>query len=126
MSKRGKSVFYSVLILIIVGLIIKNIYEANRLNKNGVYVIGKIENVKGASRGRGVNIVYMYKGSLFRNYFVTDQIHMSDKGRRFFLEIDTIKPQKFSIQYNVPVPDSLLESPYNGWDTLPVALYQVR
>lgn len=119
MKKRGKIVFYSILILIIIGLIIKNVYEANRLNRNSVYVIGKIENVKGASRGRGVYISYQYKGNIFKNYFVTDQIHMKDKGRRFFFKVDTTHPQKFSIQYKAIVPDTLLESPYNGWDSLP-------
>lgn len=120
MKKNSKIVLYSLIGLIIISLIIKNIYEANSIEKNGVYVIGRIDDVKGAYQGRRVYYSYKYQGIIYKNDFVTDQIHMSDKGRRYFLKVDSTCPQKTSIEYKVPIPDTLQESPYNGWDTLPV------
>lgn len=126
MKKKGAIIFYSILVLIIVSLIIKNVYEANSLERNAVFVIGRIDEVKGAYQGRRVFYSYRYKGILFRNDYVTDQIHLKDKGRRFFFKVDSLHPGMTSIQYKVVVPDTLLESPYNGWDTLPLIWYQIK
>ena len=118
--KSKKTIIVVVLILLLIGLAFKNYYDRQAIKRNGVYVIGAVEEVRGAYKGVKAFVIYKYRGEIIKSNFVTTQIYMNEKGKRFFFKINPKHPNKFKIEYKVKVPDSLLESPYVGWDSLPV------
>lgn len=122
MKHRQKTIILSLVAIFILALVVKNAYESKSLNKNGVYVLGKIDKIDGAYQGVKMYVSYTYKGKVFKNNYVAgnfDKNAMMVK-KAYFFKIDASKPNKFHIEYNIPVPDSLINSPYEGWDSLPI------
>lgn len=121
--KNKKTIIVVVLLVFFIGVTFKNYYERQAIKRQGVYVIGTVEEVRGAYKGVRAFVTYKYRGEKMKSNLVTSQIYMNDKGKRFFLIIDPKHPNKYRIEFKVKVPDSLLESPYEGWDSLPVMKY---
>ncbi len=116
-------IIYGIIVVVLIGLVIKTCRDTANITKNGVYLIGRIDDVRGAYKGRHAYVSYKYQDRIFKNDLVTTEIYMNDKGKRYFFLIDTMKPHKFRIQFNILVPDTIREVPYNGWGSLPVQSY---
>ncbi len=120
-------------IIIIIGvvalfifLIIKHYEHHKSISESGVYVIGNIDKTRTAYKGIKTYVSYQYRGEQITSDFVSNEIEMSDQGKRKFFKIHPKYPWKYHIEYEVPVPDYLQLSPYNGWDTLPVEGFNTR
>ena len=120
MSRRVKNILITVVVVFVLYMIIKNISDARQLNEGGVYVIGKIDKILPASGGLRIYVSYMFKGELIKS----DYINANSQNNKpsvgyYFLKIDPTNPKHFNIIYDRVVHDSLIVSPYNGWDSLP-------
>lgn len=126
MRKKGKIMVVCIVAIIVIGLIIRNINDRRSLEGNGIYVIGNVDKIDGAYQGVKIFVSYNYKGKLYKNDYVTSSFDKQTMTEgRYFFKIDASNPDKFHIEYLIPVPDSIQTAPYSGWDSLPLknALY---
>lgn len=92
-----------------------------QLNEKGVFVIGTLKKIEGAKASLRGFIKFQYKNVEYNSDFLSKTISHKDTCRRFFVKIIPSCPTcYFIVDENTPVPDSLKESPINGWDSLPV------
>ncbi len=116
--------------LLIAGIIILisifwDVYTKRQLNEKGIFVIGTITRIEGAKASLRGFINFQYQSVEYNSDFLSKTISHKDTGRRFFVKIIPSCPTCYlTVDENTPVPDSLQESPYNGWDSLPVKYLQ--
>lgn len=120
MKIKAKSIIIGIIIAGVLFMIVKNILDAKRLDEKGVYVIGHIDDIRGASGGVRIYVSYSFNGERIEGDYIDANSHNTKPTiKKYFMKIDPIKPSHFDILYNVLVPDSLI-SPAEGWKELPV------
>jgi len=108
----------SVVISIFFLLILRSKYEKNSLTKNSVFVPGKFEKIEPAYKGMKIYVIYKYKGHLIKNDFVANNIRKYDTLKTIFFKIDSLNPNKFDVELDPRVLDSLQKA-YNGINQMP-------
>ncbi|WP_332736546.1 hypothetical protein [Flavihumibacter sp.] len=121
MKKNLNTIVVIAVIIGVVGLIIKNITDSNRINDKGVYVIGNIEKIGPGSGGQRVYVSYKFRGEIYNIDYLNPnwQDNKAIVGKYFF-KIDPTNPKSIDIVFDKFVPDSLNESPSEGWDSIPI------
>lgn len=112
-----KSLFLGLSIIIIVGLVYT--YRSDIVKKEGVYTIATVYNIEERGGGRRNDFSYSFKGKTYESYGMSPYIHMSDEGKRFFIQILTNDPSR-CFMTRIRVPDSITEAPLEGWKELPI------
>lgn len=122
MKQKQKVIIICIVIIGTVALLIKNVFESKRLENKGVYVLGKIDKIDGASQGVKIFISYDFNGKVYKNDYVESDFENkhAEVNKRYFVKVDPANPEKFHIEYLISVPDTLLKSPHNGWESLPI------
>jgi Mrp family chromosome partitioning ATPase len=109
------------LIMIIWGTIdsIEAAKYAKLLEKEGVYTLATVTNIKGAKSGRWVTVTFKYKGREYQPEVRNETIPLSWIGEKIFIKFLPSKPVEAEYLDSLDVPDSLLKLPPTIWTKLP-------
>lgn len=122
MRKKNIKVAVFIAAFIFLASVSWDLYTRNRLDEKGVFVIGTVKKIEGARASLRGFVEFKYKDERFRSDFLSKTISYKDTARRFFVKIIPSCPTCYLIvDETTPVPDSIYESPYSGWDSLPVS-----
>jgi hypothetical protein len=113
-----------VLILIMLVWIIINSIEADKytrkLEKEGVYTIATITNIKGARSGRWVEVTFSYNGREFKTKQRNQTILISWIGKKIFIKFLPSRPEECDYYELIAVPDSLKNLFSPVWKEFPI------
>ena len=126
MNKKRKYWAYIILLLLFCSFIIINTFitinKKNELQKKHKYTLAKIIKIDGLADGGGPEAYYIYyiggkqyKGWLTLGY--NEDVFKLNK--RFFTKFNPNNPKNAVLLITPSVPDSIMEAPIMGWDTLP-------
>lgn len=112
-----KSLFLLFGIILVICLI--GFYRSDTVAKEGVYTITTIYKVQGARGGLRVDFRYTFGNKEYTGYTVNSSYSHNDAGKRLFIQVLPSDPERCLIT-DIPVPDSIIEAPPEGWKELPV------
>ncbi len=120
-NKKNDKYAYISFALITIGMTY-SYFDSKEFDKKAVYCLGKIDDVKWAYRGdKKIWVSYKFKNRYYNVYSVGYGYEYSDSGKKVFIGILPNDPDgTVDVKQNCPVPDSIKEAPFNGWQTLPV------
>lgn len=92
---------------------------AKLLEKEGVYTLATVTDIKGAKSGRYVTVTFTYKGREYKTEGRNERIPLSWIGEKIFIKFLPSRPIEAEYLDNLDVPDSLLKLPPTIWTKLP-------
>ncbi|MFD2907431.1 hypothetical protein ACFSX9_01660 [Flavobacterium ardleyense] len=99
-------------------------YNKYKLEKNGIFVIGKVVKNTHGTGNDGFFFKFHYKNTEYDGWCFTNS--EGNIGKSYFCIINPKNINKSVLLVDYPVPDSISKSPYNGWKKIPVLDYQVK
>lgn len=116
-----KSLIFGLGLIVLICFI--GVYRSNTVEKEGVYTIATIYNIKKTRGGRGFDYMYIYKGRKYQAHGVAPYVYTKDEGVRFFIQILPNDPERRWF-HDIRVPDSITEAPHEGWKELPIQVQE--
>lgn len=118
--KLGLWVLLGIIGLIVVGGSIVSAYYSSRLDRDGVYILGKVTKWERAKNGTHYEIVYVFNDVSYSSGFLATG-SILDIGSKIFIRIVPENPKIHELLYRTRVPDCLTLSkvPTGGWRALP-------
>lgn len=115
-------IFFGIIILIPLVSMLYNMHHKNsEVEKNKVWVIAEIDGRSIMFRGSSnVRYRYQYKGKKYTGISVENNTSAREMmGKRYLIGISKMKPNISVFADTYQVPDSIKNTPYEGWEELP-------
>lgn len=122
MKKIGVDLIIGIITAVVVIYVLGTIYfRSQRLEGNHRYTVATVKGFEWpAEGGRDAAISYQVNGSYFKGSVSENQGNKQFKiGDRLFIEFYPPDPDLSQMVYNKDVPDTLINIPVNGWDSIP-------
>ena len=120
--KKGEKIFLIYLAVFLLGLFLFIQFRNSRLEKDGRFTLGIVEEVASSKSGKIYFVHYFFKGQSYKISF-SDVGHQFYVNQLLFIKIDNNSPKLFDVlsylETTVPVCFKISNAPANGWKTLP-------
>lgn len=93
--------------------------SAKLIEKEGIYTLATITDVKGAKSGRFVVVTFTYQGREYSTESRNESIPLSWIGEKIFIKFLPSDPIQAEYLEKIEVSDSLLKLPPMTWSNLP-------
>jgi hypothetical protein len=119
-DKIAKSMFFIVIIFIIIYTVIKYNYDREKRISNPRYTIGTVINLNGGSKaGNSIDFIYKVKNKGYSGRWSIQGYHTKLIGKRFYIKFESGNPDNCEILLDKPVPDSIKTASPEGWEKIP-------
>ena len=113
------------LLVMLIWMTINSIQAAkskDKLDKEGIYTLGVIKEIKGAKSGRWVTVSFLYNKRIYETESRNERIPLSWIGEKIFIKFLPSRPIEAEYLDYLDVPDSILQLPQARiiWKNLPV------
>ena len=124
MNEKQERIFniigISIVAAVCIFLIIKNIVENYKLEKDFRFTIAIIGEISSAAEGDAdAKIVYHVNKKTFKGSCVIGIYPYVKPKQRYYIKFYPRDPRIVDVLFDMPVPDSIKEAPDGGWEVLP-------
>jgi len=94
---------------------------SKELEKEGLYTLATIKEIKGAKSGRWVKVFFSFNDQKYEAETKNETIPLSWIGEKIFIKFLPSRPIEAQFLDSFKVPDSLLQLPPRIWKSLPAS-----
>ena len=121
--KKAEKIFFIYFGLFLLGLFLFIKFRDWRLEKDGRFTLGTIENIASSKSGQIYSVRYFFRGQTFSTSFSDVGLELN-KGEFLFVFVSSGHPVTINIldylNKNVPSCITLKDLPFDGWEGLPL------
>jgi hypothetical protein len=89
-----------------------------KMHTRARYTIGHLTGgIYRPKSGKSYGYRYRVKGKAYEATDISEEGMVTETGTRFLVEYDSLNPEVSTGHFNVSIPDSIIASPFSGWNT---------